>query len=101
VRREGKAWSHPWLVVTATPNGGPVTRVGFTVSKRVGKAHARNRVKRVLREVMRAYLPTMPEGFDIVIISRPPIAGKPYDAVDGAVRRQLGHARLLGRIHTA
>jgi ribonuclease P protein component len=101
VRREGKAWSHPWLVVTAMPNGGPVTRVGFTVSKRVGKAHARNRVKRVLREVMRAFLPSILVGYDIVIISRPPISGKPFDAVNGAVRRQLGQARLLGRTDTA
>jgi ribonuclease P protein component len=78
-----------------------VTRVGFTVSKRVGKAHVRNRVKRVLREVMRVYLPSMPVGYDVVIISRPAIAGKPFDAVDEAVRRQLGQARLLGRINSA
>jgi ribonuclease P protein component len=100
VRREGKAWSHPWLVVTATPNGGTVTRVGFTVSKRVGKAHARNRVKRVLREIVRSCLPVMPSGYDVVIISRPGLAGRPYEAVDVAVKRQLGLARLLGRTNT-
>ncbi|MDB5074051.1 MAG: ribonuclease protein component [Chloroflexi bacterium] len=101
VRREGRAWSHPWLVLTAVSTGGSVTRVGFTVSKRVGKAHTRNRVKRVLREVVRAYLPSIPTGYDIVIISRPSLVGKSSSAVDEVVRRQLTNARLLGRTNSA
>ncbi|HVC81985.1 MAG TPA: ribonuclease P protein component [Chloroflexota bacterium] len=97
VRREGRAWSHPWLVVTAVPNGGRVSRVGFTVSKRVGKAHVRNLVRRRLREAMRAHLPHLAPGYDIVIISRPALAAQPYAALAGALAQQLRHARLLSR----
>jgi len=74
-----------------------VSRVGFTVSKRVGKAHVRNLVRRRLREAMRAHLPHLAPGYDIVIISRPALAAQPYAALAGALAQQLRHARLLSR----
>ncbi len=49
-------------------------RVGFTCSKKVGNAVARNRAKRRLREVARAVLPGEGrEGWDYVLIGRPEI----------------------------
>jgi ribonuclease P protein component len=98
VRREGRAWSHPWLVVTAAPNGGTVSRVGFTVSKRVGRAHVRNLVRRRLREAVRACLPDLAPGYDVVIISRPALAAQSFAALSAAVAQQLRHARLLTRV---
>jgi ribonuclease P protein component len=97
VRQQGRAFSHPWLVVATAPNGEAVTRVGFTVSKRVGKAHVRNRVKRVLRAIVRRYLPALTPGYDVVVISRPIIAAQPFAAVEDVLRRQLQFARLLAR----
>ena len=74
-----------------------MTRVGFKVSKRVGKAHERNLVRRRLREAMRRLLPSLVAGYDIVVISRPALATRSYAALDEALRRQLQHARLLQR----
>jgi ribonuclease P protein component len=45
-------------------------RVGFTVTKKMGNAVARNRIKRRLREALRKAAPPMKEGVDYVIISR-------------------------------
>ncbi|MCY1127431.1 ribonuclease P protein component [Frigidibacter sp. RF13] len=52
--------------------GGSLIRVGFTCSKKVGNAVARNRAKRRLREIARSVLPgTGRPGWDYVLIGRP------------------------------
>lgn len=45
-------------------------RLGLAVSKKVGRANVRNRVKRVLREFFRLNRPTLPNGFDIVAVPK-------------------------------
>ena len=74
-----------------------MSRVGFTVSKRVGKAHVRNLVRRRLREAMRANLSGLAPGYDVVIISRPALANQQFAALSGALVQQLRNARLLPR----
>ena len=95
VRKEGRAWSHALLVLSAASNGMDVTRVGFSVSKRVGKAHVRNRVKRLLREAVRQQLPGMVGGYDLVISGKPALVDQPYAQVEATVIRQLRQAHLL------
>jgi ribonuclease P protein component len=95
VRKEGRVWSHPLFVLAVAPNGGTVTRIGFSVSKRVGKAHVRNRVRRLLREAVRLHIDQIAPGYDVVIRSRPGLAGQPFAVVAAAIQRQLGAARLL------
>ena len=56
-------------------------RVGFTVSKRVGNAVIRNRVKRRLREIVRASKPLLDAGWDYVVIARPSAATADFQAL--------------------
>jgi ribonuclease P protein component len=96
VRREGRSWSNLFLVLCALPNELEHSRFGFSVSKRVGRAVVRNRVKRLLREATRARRPSIASGQDLVFIARGPIAKANYGEVDQAVEELLKQAGLLG-----
>jgi ribonuclease P protein component len=95
VKKEGRSWSHFLLVLCALPNGLDYSRFGFSVSKRVGKAVDRNRVKRLLREATGARLGLVVPGHDLVFIARRPVAGAEYREVDLAVEHLLTLAGLL------
>lgn len=66
-------------------------RVGFTCSKKVGNAVARNRAKRRLREVARSVLPDLGKtGYDYVLIGRPGVTiTRPYDDLLSDLQRAL------------
>ena len=59
-----------YLVLYARKNRLDHNRVGITVSKKLGKAHIRNRVRRRFREVYRLNEETFLPGWDIVIVAR-------------------------------
>lgn len=81
--------ARPGFVLLTRPNQGQGMRFGITVTKKVGNAVVRNRIKRRFRELLRAALPTAGlADHDHVLIGR-----------DGAIERdfarmgaELGHA---------
>ncbi len=58
------------LVLYARKNRTQCNRVGFTVSKKLGKAVVRNRVRRRLREIYRIHEDRFLPGWDIVVVAR-------------------------------
>ena len=75
----------------------PTIRVGFTCSKKVGNAVARNRAKRRLREIARLVLPTHgAPGFDYVLIGR-----AERTAQQDFVEMQTALQRALAKLHGA
>lgn len=97
VRAQGKSWAHPFAILRALPNNLPHNRYGFSVSKRLGGAVVRNRVKRLLRESVRTLAKEQPlvAGYDVVIVARAEIVGQPFAAVREVVRTLLRRAQLL------
>lgn len=84
--RGGLRWSTPTLVLEAKPRGRDETaaqepqgaRFGYTVSKKVGKAVVRNRIRRQLKAATRELMENALPGYDYVIIARPAAAGRRY-----------------------
>jgi ribonuclease P protein component len=86
-------WATSLLVMKAMPNGLSQSRYGFSVTKRVGKAVQRNRLKRLLREIMRVQ--SLKPGWDIVLMARSAAADSDYHQLERAVTRLLAQAQLL------
>jgi ribonuclease P protein component len=79
-----KKWAMPGLVLQARrrDDQGGASRVGFTASRKVGGAVARNRAKRRLRVVAEQVIPAHGEyGYDYVLIARAGTAGRSFPAL--------------------
>ncbi len=70
--------SNASLIVYACPNGLDYNRLGLSVSRKMGGAVKRNRLRRLFREAYRLTRPQMPAGLDLILIPRtkdePPFA---------------------------
>lgn len=94
---KGKSWSHPLVIVRASPNGLTYCRFGFVAGKKLGKAVARNHAKRWLREVTRSHHTHIAPGFDLILIARAGVASATFTEVGAAVTTVLQRAGLISR----
>jgi ribonuclease P protein component len=79
VYRQGRSKANRFLVLYAFPReqeaAGEGPRLGLSVSRRVGGAVERTRVKRLLREAFWREVERLPAGSDYVIVARPDALG--------------------------
>ena len=79
------------LLVHARKDGDPAIRVGFTVTKKIGNAVVRNRMKRRLRALARELLPTRGvAGADHVLIGRSGGIERDYSSLQAELAKALG-----------
>lgn len=95
VYRSGKAWVNNLIVMKALPNECEFSRYGFSVTKNIGKAVVRNRIRRLLREISRI-TPVKP-GWDIVFIARPAAVTADYQELRKSVETLLLRAHLINK----
>lgn len=94
IRRQGRRWVHPLIVLGGLSNGLNLTRCGFIVSRKLGRAVARNRIRRQLREAVRVRFGAIRPGWDLVFIARAPIGQADFRQIGAAVESLLRQAGL-------
>ena len=77
----------------------PGVRVGLTVGRVLGPAVVRNRIKRRMREAVRAHLTVLPNEVDLVLLPRKSVATLPYPQLSQEVATIFG--RVSARIERA
>ena len=93
VQRRGERQVGPLFVFLTAATRGP-SRVGITVSKAIGNAVVRNRVRRRLKEALRAATPLEAEGdHDYVLMARRETLGRRFTALVEDVRTAFRAAR--------
>lgn len=74
---------------------GESSRVGFITSRRIGKAHDRNRARRLMREAFRLHQHELSQALEIVLVARNSIHGKTLGGVEHDLLGVLKQAKLL------
>jgi len=89
VQGQGRKLQSDSFLFFVAPTRGPggAARVGFTVSKKVGNAVVRNRIKRRLREFYRTHKALFPPGQDVVVIAKPSAARLEHAAATAEMER--------------
>ena len=90
--RQGSRAGRRTVVVHVALTGDAKSMAGFAVSKAVGGAVIRNRVKRRLRAIVAELLPTLPAGTGLVVRALPPAASATFGALTAEVNSAVGQA---------
>ena len=95
VYKHGKSFANKYLVMYILDNKSDFNRVGFSVSKKVGKATVRNKIRRRISESFRLNCDEhIKNGYDLVFIARVASKDAEYEDIEKSVKTLIKKAKL-------
>jgi ribonuclease P protein component len=95
VRRFGKSYAHPLVVLFVLKSEAIGTHVGVSAGLAVGNAVKRNRARRLLRAAMNDLIPRMVSNSNLLLVARQPLPAADYAQTRQALIILLKRAGLL------
>ncbi|EOC99431.1 ribonuclease P protein component [Caldisalinibacter kiritimatiensis] len=95
VYKKGKSLANRYLVMFYIKNPYNYNRVGFTVTKKLGKAVVRNKVRRRIKEGYRLNADKVKQGYDIIFLSRVNAKNAEYKDLERAILHLIRKSGLL------
>jgi ribonuclease P protein component len=96
VFQKGKSMANRQFVIYAVKmEDQPVFRLGLSVSKKIGNAVTRNRIKRLVRQAVHEMREQLPDSVDIVVIARKPAADMSFEEVKKSLHHIIKKLPLL------
>ncbi|MXQ53080.1 ribonuclease P protein component [Shimazuella sp. KC615] len=75
-----------------------VSRVGISISRKIGKAVVRNRIKRLVKEIVRHWMDQIHPHMDIILIVRNPVVGLDYKETESCLRHVMKRANVFKEV---
>jgi len=94
VRRLGKSYAHPFVVLIKHPNQEGISRFGIDAGRSIGNAVQRNRTKRRLREIIRSRISNILVGWDIIFLARHAIKDATHSELQAALDELINRAEI-------
>jgi ribonuclease P protein component len=94
VRRTGKSYAHPLVLLIANRTKSEQYRHGVTASRSIGGAVKRNRAKRRMRSALQDF--DLNPGWDLILVARPGLDEAPWDKLTRAIGNLLKKAGAIG-----
>lgn len=95
VYKTGRNYWNRNLVLYVKKNGLNETRVGYTITKKIGNAVTRNKMRRRMKEIYRLNFHNIKEGYDLIFIAKRSIVDIPYKELEGSMIHIMSISKLL------
>ena len=95
VYKSGEHFSGEHMVLYLVSSKTKNIKVGLAVTKKVGKAVVRNRVRRQLREIIKKQVPSLKQNYNLIVVARDNITSASFENLTNEFLKLIKKANLI------